>query len=252
MDAWIVRPNRILDVWLEYSNRETRTYHLPCQTSVDENSFLNDLAIDLTHNAIYIADTGTASILVVDLKTGSVRRTLSSSAQTKPEDNDMIIDGRVVTLNGQPSRIGINPITIDAKDEYVYFGAMSGTKDLPHQNKHLLNPDLTESALVKRIETYADKPFSDGITIDNAGNVYITAITQDAIGVSKPDGTYEKIFERDDLSWPDGFAVGPDNFIYVTINELHRSPVLNNDVNATQGEFKVIRFKALSQAEVGR
>lgn len=219
---------------------------------IDNNSFLNDLAIDTTHNAIYIADTGTTSILVVDLNTGAVRQTLQTAPQTKPEDKDMVIDGRVVTLDGKPSRIGINPITIDANDEYVYFGAMTGSTLYRIKTADLLNTNLTEATLIKRIQTYAEKPISDGITIDTAGNVYITSITQDAIGVSKPDGSYEKLFGRDDLSWPDGFAVGPDNFIYATINELHRSPVLNNDVNATQGEFKVIRFKALAPAEVGR
>ncbi len=60
------------------------------------------------------------------------------------------------------------------------------------------------------------------------------------------------LFHRDDLSWPDGFAVGTDGMIYTTVNELHRSPVLNDGVDATRGEFAIVRFKPLAPAFQGR
>jgi len=70
--------------------------------------------------------------------------------------------------------------------------------------------------------------------------------------VTRADGSYQMLYQREDLSWPDGFAVGPDNYIYATINELHRSPVLNRGKNSTKGEFKIIRFKALVETVTGR
>ncbi len=86
----------------------------------------------------------------------------------------------------------------------------------------------------------------------NSGNVYITSITDNSIGVTQSTGQYLKLIKRKDLAWPDGMAVGPDNYIYVTINELHRSPVLNSGKDATQGEFKLVRFKSISPANTGR
>lgn len=219
---------------------------------IKDSSFLNDLAIDTTHNAIYIADTGTGSIIVVDLKTGLARRVLESADATKAEQLDMVIDKRVVRFGDQPARLGINPITIDHRDEFVYFGAMTGTSLYRIATKALLNPALTEQELVSHIQRYGSKPISDGITIDNAGNVYITAITDDAIGITQANGQYKTLIQRDDLSWPDGLAVGPDNYIYVTINELHRSPVLNGGEDASVGEFKVMRFKAQAKSSIGR
>ena len=41
---------------------------------ISDDSFLNDLAIDLKNNAIYVADTGTESIITIDLTTGQARR----------------------------------------------------------------------------------------------------------------------------------------------------------------------------------
>jgi sugar lactone lactonase YvrE len=219
---------------------------------IADRSFLNDLAIDLKNNAIYVADTGTESIIVVDLSTGQARRVLEGSEFTKAENIDMVIDGKRVEMNGQAARLGINPITIDAQSNYLYWGAMSGTAIYRMKTGHLINEQLTDSDLVGYVERYGEKPISDGITIDDTGNVYITSITEDAIGVVRPDGSYDQLFQEDTFSWPDGFAVGPDNYIYVTINELHRSPTLNDGQNFSKGEFKVMRFKALSTAQPGR
>lgn len=216
------------------------------------SSFLNDLAVDSRNNAIYIADTGTGSIVVVDLETGVARRVLKESTSTKAEDIDMVIDDQPIYLNDQPIRLGINPITIDNNFNYVYYGAMSGTSIYRIATKDLLDTTLTEQALDKKVQRYGDKPISDGITIDNSGNVYVTSITNDAIGVTHPNGDYNPIIKRNDLSWPDGLAVGLDNYIYATVNELHRSPVLNKGKDSTLGEFKIVRFKALSNTNIGR
>lgn len=220
-----------------------------------EGSFLNDLAVDLAHGAIYVTDTAepdTAALIVLDLATGRARRVLEGSRFTRPEDLDMVIDGRVVTLGGAPARIGANPITIDPTDSWVYFGPMSGRSLYRVRTTDLLDEALGEEVLADRVERHGDKPISDGITIDAAGNVYVASVTEDAIGVIRPDGRYETLHRRDDISWPDGFATGPDGRIHVTVNELHRSPVLGGGQDATRGEFKVMRFPALAPAVPGR
>ena len=219
---------------------------------IADHSFLNDLAIDLKHKAIYIADTGTEAIIVVNLVTGQARRVLGGSAFTRTEAIDMVIDGKLVEMNGAPARLGINPITIDPQNDYLYWGAMSGTAIYRIKTADLNDSALTNAELAGRVERYGEKPISDGITIDDAGNVYVTSITDDSIGIVQPDGVYKTLYQADELSWPDGFAVGPGNYIYVTINELHRSPGLNKGENHSKGEFKVMRFKALSNAQPGR
>ncbi|MEM7049024.1 MAG: L-dopachrome tautomerase-related protein [Acidobacteriota bacterium] len=218
-------------------------------------SFLNDLAIDAENGFVYIADTAgadTAALVVVDLDTGQARRVLEGSRYTVAEDIDMVIDGRTMELGGAPARLGINPITLSPDNQWVYFGAMTGTSLYRVRGADLRNSKLTSKQLAERVERYGDKPISDGITVDGGGNVYITAITENAIGVVGSDGEYRQLFQRQDLAWPDGFAYGPDHQIYVTVNELHRSPVLNGGENGSRGELKVMRFDALEQGKVGR
>ncbi len=219
-------------------------------------SFLNDLAIDRENEAIYISDTAdhvNSAIIVLDLDTGRARRVLEGSAFTRAEDTPMVIDGREVLLGGNPAKIGINPITVDPTNTWVYFAPMTGSAMYRVRTVDLLDESLSDADLEARVERYGDKPISDGSTVDAAGNVYITAMTDNAIGVTKPDGTYEVLFQSDEgLPWPDGFSMGVDGFVYATVNELHRSPVLNGGEDDSVGTYRIVRFPALGTAVSGR
>ncbi|MEM9430183.1 MAG: L-dopachrome tautomerase-related protein [Pseudomonadota bacterium] len=219
-------------------------------------SFLNDLAVDRENEAIYISDTAdhvNSALIVLDLTTGRARRLLEGSAFTRAEDTPMVIDGRDILLGDAPAKIGVNPISVDPTNTWVYFAPMTGSAMYRVRTADLLDEDLPAAALEARVERYGDKPISDGSTVDAAGNVYITAMTDNAIGVTKPDGSYEVLYQSDEgLPWPDGFSVGVDGFIYATVNELHRSPVLNGGEDASTGAFRIVRFPALGTTVGGR
>lgn len=219
-------------------------------------SFLNDLAVDRDHEAIYISDTGdgqNSAIIVVDLDTGRSRRVLEGSKFTIPEDTPMVIDGKEIKLGGNPAKIGINPITVDPTNTWVYFAPMTASAMYRIPTTALLDESLSDAELEAKVERYGDKPISDGSTVDTGGNVYITAMTDNALGVTKPDGSYEVLFQSaEELPWPDGFSIGTDGYVYATINELHRSPVLNGGEDASKGIYKIVRFKALSNTVSGR
>ena len=226
------------------------------QPAARPTSFLNDLAVDLENNAIYISDTGdgmNSAIIVIDMDTGRARRVLEGSAFTVPEGTPMIIDGREIKLGGNPAKIGINPITVDPTNTWVYFAPMTAASMYRVRTTDLLDQSLSDDDLSARVERYGDKVISDGSTVDSNGNVYITAMTDNAIGVTRPDGSYEVLFQSDeDLPWPDGFSMGVDGYVYATINELHRSPVLNGDEDASLGTYRIVRFPALGTAVSGR
>lgn len=222
-----------------------------------EASFINDMAIDTEHKAVYLADMrgdeGPA-IIVGDLTTNRTRRVLVDHPSVQAEaDATMVIEDREVRQpNGEPHRNGLNPITVDPTNEWVYYGAMHGTSVYRIRTSDLLNKELSPEELRERVERYGDKPVSDGITVDNAGNVYITDVTGMGIGVTKPDGSYQLLFSDDSLVWPDSLSVGPDNYIYAVINQLSRSAPLNAGQDISKPPFHIIRFKALADATVGR
>lgn len=248
------QPGKIVG-WDTENNQLYQVIYLP-QPIIAENSFLNDLAVDLDHNAIYLTDTAggdNSALIVVDLNTGFSRRVLEGDVSTRPEDIPLIVDERVINLAGKPARVGANPITVDPNNEWVYYAPMSGTSLYRLATADLLDPTLASEELSQRVERYGDKPICDGITVDGAGNVYVTSITDNAIGVVDATGKYQTLYQdKKLLSWTDGMAFSSDDYIYVTVSQLQNSPPLNNGENAFQAPFYLVRFPALASGKVGR
>ncbi len=80
-------------------------------------------------------------------------------------------DGKLV-----PMRSGVNPITIDPQHQWVYYGAMTSRTLYRVRLADLLDTSLSEPQLAAKVQRYGDKAPSAGITIDNAGNVYVTDV----------------------------------------------------------------------------
>ena len=248
------QPGKIVG-WDTENDELYQVIYLP-QPIIPASPFLNDLAVDLRHNAIYITDTASgadSALIVVDLITGFSRRVLEGDVSTRPEDIPLIVDERVINLNGEPAKIGANPITVDPDNEWVYYAPMSGTSLYRLATEDLLDQSLSPTELSSRVERYGDKPICDGITVDGAGNVYITSITDNAIGVTDETGTYQTLYQDEQLlSWTDGMAFGADDYIYVTVSQLQNSPPLNNGENDFEPPFYLVRFPALASGKVGR
>ena len=249
-----------LVAWDTRADRLHRIIHLP-PPLVPQDQFVNDLAVDRTHDHIYIADPAggeNAAILVVDLETGYVRRVLEGDRSVVPEDIDMLFDGRPAEILDEDGetfrpRVGVNPFAVDADNEWLYYGPMTGESMYRIRTADLRDPDLDDSQLSARVERYADKPIGDGISVDNAGNIYISAITDNAIGVIRTDRTYEVLFEDDELLlWPDAFSYGPDGKMYVVANQLHLGPVLNAGEDETSPPYYIFRFEPLAPGTIGR
>ncbi len=254
-----------LVAWDTKANSLKRTIPIPPPVAQPE-SFMQDFAVDLTHHAVFIADTGRGdligqsnpAIIVVDLQTGASRRRLSGHGFLQPEDVPIVIEGkpiRVTNASGDVSepRLGLNPITIDPHDEWVYFGSMHGTQIFRVRALDLIHPALDDDQLARVVEKYGPKGVSDGISIDSAGNIYVTDLNNMAIGVlTAADRAYRLLVEDPRLLWPDGLSYGADGQFYVTVNQLHRFPMLNAGKDESKPPFLIVRFKPLAASAMGR
>lgn len=217
-------------------------------------SFYNDMALALDKGVVVMTDPGGPSALVVlDVATGTVRHVLVGHPSVAPEDVDAPIDGIPIAQGPTPLRSGANPITIDSRSEWVYYGAMTGHSLWRVRVDDLTNTSLSPEQLAARVERHGDKPASAGITIDEAGNVYVTDVGARAIGVISPEGHYRVLVQDDTLlDWPDGIAVGDDGYVYTAANGLYRNWVSHDFMATPEPPFPVVRFKALSATRAGR
>ncbi len=81
---------------------------------------------------------------------------------TLPENTATMIDGNPLAVNGKNLLVGCDGITADKNFEWVYYAPLNGTKLYRVKTTDLLNENLSETELDKRIETYSEKPNNGG------------------------------------------------------------------------------------------
>lgn len=240
-------------------NAETGKLHKRLEipaSAVTPISFLQDFALDEKRSKVYIADmtfpppggTSKAAIVVLDLETGSARRVLEGAKALMPTKRDVVIEGSLVGTKledgtSAPHHLGINPIAIDPAFAWVYFGTIGGDAIYRIPAKALADEDAKDAALEMAIVKYGEKRPCDGIAVDGKGRVYITDIEGSAVGVTTEEGYTVLAHDKKLLSWPDGFALGPDGWLYVVQNNLHAHPALNEGEDASVKPYHILRVK---------
>ncbi len=232
-------------------------YDFPPETG-PVGSFLNDLSVDDERGFVYIADIGGAhqpALVTVDLNTKSSRR-FAASPSLQAEDVDLVVEGRVLGTKGedgelQPARIGVNPITLSADGETLYFGAMNG-KTWYRLPARLLREGADDASIAAAIEKAGPKPVSDGASTDAEGNHYFTDLGNNAITVLHPNGELETLVQDDRLIWPDALSFGEPGWLYIAVNQLNRAPALNGGVEGAEPPFRIMRVYTGTEGIAGR
>lgn len=191
-------------------------------------SLLDDLALDPEQPFIYLADPAKgvdAALIVLDTSSGLARRVLQGHPSVVPVSGlDLVIDGKklqTLRLDGSVAdpQGGVNPIALDRKGEWLYFGPMRSKHLYRIRTEHLKNINLSPEKLAGLVEEYASKPLCDGITLDSKGNVYVSDLAAKAIGMIAADTRQYRVLVTDPrLLWPDGLCFGVDGRLYFFTN----------------------------------
>ncbi|MDO9268988.1 MAG: L-dopachrome tautomerase-related protein [Methylobacter sp.] len=245
--------------WDTKTNKLHQVVYLPAPIA-PKDAFVNDFAVDTRHTHIFISDPAggaNAALIVVNLSTGTARRLLEGHHSVIPEDVDLIIDNvpiQVKDKSGKLARphIGVNPITEDLNNEWVYFGPMHGLSLYRIKADDLVNENLDAKMLANRVQRYSDKPISDGMTIDKDNNIYLGELAANAIGVISADKKYQRLAQCPRLSWVDSFSFGPNGQLVAVVNRLHQSGTLNGGVSTSKPPYYLLQIKALAAGLPGR
>lgn len=246
-----------LVAWNTHKNALERVIPISPEATLTESQH-NDFVVDLKHQAIVIADEAIgeasngdgskAALVVVNLATGTSRRLLQGHASVLPVKEPIRWD---VGLPGEGKfdlYVGVDGIALDKDAEWLYFGALNGRKIWRVKMTDLLDTALTAQQLGGRVQAYADKPFNGGLSIDTAGNLYLTEVGERAIGVIPPDTrTYRRLVRDDGMVWPDGVTYNSDGYMYTGAAQLPLTSVLQADgVAKNKAPYRVYRFKPLA------
>lgn len=216
-------------VWDINKNKLNKIIKIP-ENVLTPTSFLQDFVLDEKRNRAIIADVTqvdltsapTPAFIVVDLGTGKIERIAESHPSMMPDFK---------------GGFALDAIAIDPTFEWVYFGAIHG-KIL---YRVPANSFRSEKEVIGNIKEYAPKPYTDGIKVDKNQNVYITDIEKNVIGVSNKNGYKVIATLPEDQTWPDGFSIGNDGYLYGVINQINRIPALNNGKDESNGKYLIVK-----------
>lgn len=190
--------------------------------TVPADAYLNDVRVDTENRVAYITDSGAGAILVVDLDSGAVRRLLDDHPAARAENIELTVGGKPWRRpDGAVPRVHVDGLALTQDREYLYFQALSGRTLYRISTAALRNGALSETDLSTQVELVDRTGAADGIMFDAVGNLYLSAIEDDAIRRYTRGGALETVVRSPRLRWPDSFAMGPDGRMVVTTSQIH-------------------------------
>lgn len=247
-------------------NTRTNTLHkvipITGDATVPESQH-NDFVVDTRRQVIVIADEAIgensngfgdkAALVVVDLKTGKSRRLLQGHESVMPVKDPITWDVGQPTAGSFALGVGVDGIALDHKGEWLYFAPLNAYKMYRIRMKDLLNTRLTPQELGSKVQTYADKPFNGGLSIDVKNNLYLTEVGERAVGVIPSDTRkYRRLVTDPGMVWPDGVTYNRDGYMYTGTAQLTLTDVLQADkVAKNKAPYLIYRFRPLAPGEPG-
>jgi sugar lactone lactonase YvrE len=166
------------------------------------------------------------------------------------------VEGQTLKFPGadgqmQRARVPINPITLSADGETLYYGAMNG-KTLYSVPARLFREGASHVQIAQAIQVVGKKPVSDGISTDAEGNHFITNLRDNAIDRMSPNGKLTRLVRDDRFLFPDNVRFGPDSWLYVAVNQLHRSSIFTGNADEGKPPYLIARVWTGTKGQPGR
>jgi len=251
-------------------------------------SMLNDFAVSENGDHLYIADTSivaqTPAIVVYSVQANSSHRLLSSSPSLYGQSSFFNVGSHEIGFGPFGMKINVDSIAISRDNRALYFAPLTGSDlfcvEVALLHAAMCSTDDEDCFYHKKVLADSvrvvlhDKPITDGITTDNDGNVWMTALGHSSIGVATPStlpsstskcegpdsseaecqGGNENelsspvcrplkmsnvIHSTELLRWVDGFSFGPDG-LYVTNSALYMK--FNNLPLPAEAPYHIIKL----------
>lgn len=215
-------------LWDIKKNREIQRYEFSDVDSDKKCSFLNDVAIDLDNNFVYITDSGIfcdplkGGLIAYDIKNNRARRVLDATVFTNDEVGFTFrIDNRPV-LKKSPMRTGADGIALSGDRKTLYWTNLTGNRLYGIDTSLLRDFSASESKIRTAVRLIQNLPSNtDGMTSDRK-NLYLTALQLNCV-MRRNEKTGELVNHicHPEMVWPDTLSIGPGGSLYILSNHLH-------------------------------
>ena len=217
-------------------------------------SLLTDVAVSPDGNTLIASDASywrkRPALIVYDIRSGSTRRILDGHQSVSAERYVIRSNGRSMSFLGGifALRTGVTGLAVD--DDWVYYGAMSGSGLYRVPLAAVRDRALAAEDLAASVERYAGKPLSGGFVLDPGGYLYVADVEHNAVAIVGPDRKPRTLIQSAAMRWPEGIAIGSDGWIYVTDSALSELMFRPAAEVAENGPYSLFRFRP-NQASAG-
>lgn len=212
-------------------------------------SFVQDHQVSSDGKWIYIADVGfwakRPAIIIYDVENRRARRLLNRHDSVYPQNflirnqiKDMSFFGGLLEM-----KTGIDGIALSRDDEWLYYAAMNHETLFRIRTTDLRDESLDDSALSAKIESVGRKPLNDGLSIDDADNVFITDVEHQAVVRMAPDGSLQTIVKDERIRWADGLSFGPGGWLYLADSAIPHLALQSAEHIAAQAPYYIWKFR---------
>jgi len=212
-------------------------------------SFLQDLQVSADGTTIVIADASiwrkSPALIVYDTESRHARRVLEGHESVRTENYLIRTPSRHMRfLWGLVDlKTGVDGIALDADNEWLYYGAVNQSGLFRVRFADLRNADLPPRQLANRVERFADKPLSDGLSTDLDGNVYVTDVEHGSVMKFGPGGSRDTVIRSPRVRWADALSFGPDGWLYLADSAIPEIVLRPRESVRNAGPYYVFRFR---------
>lgn len=218
-------------------------------------TYVNDVRFDFRigkAGVAYVTDSslsGTGAIIVLDLASGKALRRLEGDRSTSPEPGfSPVVEGETLLQRHAdgttaPFAVASDGIALSPDGKTLYYSPLSGRHLYAVATALLRDPAVTDAQLAAAVQDLGEKGASDGLESDASGTVYAGDYERNAIRKLPPGGKWTTIAHGPAILWPDTLSVGPDGYLYFTVNQLNRQPGFHGGRDLRQKPYALLRIR---------
>lgn len=201
----------------------TRTYYFDSVTRVD--SALDDVRFNGGH--AYLTDAGWPGIIVLDLGSGAMYRTLSDTATVRAALPLRAQGHELLDKNSQPIFFHADQLEVSPDGKMLYYQPCSGPL-AEIETKYLDDPTMPDSERAKHARVFARDGTAGGTAIDAQGNLYVSDTDHSAVLKVTPQGTISTLVQDPRLVWVDAMWITADGSLWMPAAQMSLTPDFNH------------------------
>ena len=194
-----------------------RSYPLDAGASAE--SFYDDFRFNGRN--VYFTDIGHGAIVVLNLDTGALRRTLDGHPSTRGT-RPMIVEGKELPpVFGLGRILDVDMLEVSADGRWLYYQPAAGPMSRI-ETRWIDDPEISDAERGKHVQFWADTQTTGGTAIDAEGNIY--ASDPDKVQLLKidPTGKISTFVADPRMLFVDEMWIDEKGFLWMPAVQLNR------------------------------